>query len=594
MEKRIVLCIASLALFVVSVNSVEGSWLSGIPKADRAKLSSTFSSLKNIGDNIRVAHANAVLHEAQYARKARSLARLLDLSASSETLPALSDQRLLRWESARDLAEGRYGRAAKTGFESLSVLEARMRTEGAGFSAALSKSIPKLKREALASLIADLENRTASHPDCPPKAFSALRVAATSLSVKDKGRWALSLSTGLPQNVVTFFTDRLKESGEDRFAASLMLFKRALDTAASIKRILPAAAAAAWYVDSVYSRLPAPAAASLSSFVGVLLDSNPEAVVSVLAEFPDLDLAFSEWSALIWVAFQKNPASFQADFGLSPDSVKHALKKAWEIKGPSGTVSPEHEVLTPHAVRAAERMAVFAEGAVSDALLLGAFSTLRTDYDVLRAFRLGSRYEAARVRVATAFAAVLSSVEKSDLNPSLRSLRVQLDSDAYTDDAIVISYATLEGAPIRLDLFAPALAPALAKSLGRISESKKKEEAVFWLEERGIFFSLPCFARGIPPTAEELEILSDAGGFYPISKADGKADGRADGRADDRADISAATRNGFLRNLIAVDASRFGIPLRFVDSHLDVARKYAAMYSCAARYVELSRSKAGQ
>lgn len=550
----------------------EGAWLSGIPKNDRAKLSKSFAALKTIGDRIRDAHASAVRHEAQYARKARALS--FDPAASAESLQRVTDQRQLRWESARELAEGRYGRAGKSGFESLSVLEKQLEAEAASFSAVLGKHLPKLSNSALASLAADLEQRVSSHPDCPQAAFSVLRAEASVLSPAEKRRWVLSIASGLPRTAAASFPERLTESGDDRFSAALKSFHQTIEAALSVKVILPAAAAASWYVDSFFSPLPAPSAASFVSPIAMLAEADVQTVAAVLSEFPDLDIAFSEWSALIWVLHQRKPSLFQSEFGIEPELAKNALKKAWAIKAPASSMPPREASLTPQAVRAAERMAVFCEGPATDAEVLGAYALLRTDQDALFAFDSGARYSSARDRVSSLFGAALSAAEKGALPASPSFARV--GGASFTAPFVVIAYKSSEGVPLRLERSVPPLAFSLAKAMGFNGNAKKKEDAVPWLESRGVFFSLPCVAGGTPPGADEWDLLSENGAFYPLPAA---------------LRTGARFRYEVLRKRFSLDASRLGVPLRFVDSPLAPGRYYAAFASCAALYAHRARTR---
>ena len=583
------LCIAFAAAGVSVL--AEGTWLIDVPKAERAKISSAFSSLGAVQKKIRDDHAGAVRHEAQYAKKARFLARSLDIAAVSVSadeekrknlLELLTDQRRLRFESSLELSEGRYGRTGTAGFESAAALGTKLSADGGSFSAKLEKLLPKMRRPALASLISDFEARVAAHPDCPAATFAELKAAAAGLGPTDRRRWALALASGLPDALPAAFPERLKaERGDGQAAATpealffqvLDRFKMILETAAYMKAVLPAAAAASWYVDSLYAPIPPRAAAAVAAFTQTLSAANPEAVARATAEFPLLDEALSEYASIVWLVRRTNAEAFYVDFGAELRTVEDALRTVWRAK--TGTASPAEFDAAPKApaIRAAERMSMFLEGNPSNPEILSAFSELRTDAQALRAFADGVRYEAARSRVAEALAVAIVAAEQAA--GAVSSIPVHfLVSGASPFGPIIISAVSTDGRIVAPRLFATEFAASLAASFGhRVGE---ETAPAAWLTTRGVFFSIPCLARSSIPSPEELDALADGSSFYPPLAA----------RRGTEIAVS-----GLVLRLMAADAARIGLPFRFVASQNDLSRRVAVFSSGAGRYAEQRRPR---
>jgi len=540
----------------------EGQWLSEIPKAEQAKISASFKSLASKQKTLKADYDSAVRAEAAYARKARVLSRELDpdeAGGDEADRAALADLRRLRWESARELASRAYGRAGPKGFESAPVLEASLKKEGDVFSSLLSKHLSRLSRKALSSLTADLEARAAAHPDIPTKAFAALREAASSLGAADRRLWIGALAAGLPSPIWEAFVSRLPPAAgavPEAFAAALEAYSKQLEASTALRELLPAAAAAAWYSDSRIAPIAPAAAASLASFSLGGLDSAD--IKAVLAEWPELDLAFSEWSALLWLAFDRNPGALASDAGMDGRTAKAALKAAWMARS-EPAASAARSFGLPDA-RAAERMAVYAENVPDHSPLLSAFASLRLNAGALEAFAVGSRYAAARERVLEAYLAAESSVADSVGSSILSRAKGTLFG------RVLVSARSGDGRALAPERFVPSYAAAMSRALGRRGP---EAEASSWMEERGFHFVLPFLAEEVPPGPEELEALGDGLCFHPAKPG-------SPGAAAARADL--------IRSRIAGEAAKIGVPLRFVLGNADSGRSMAVFYSYAPRF----------
>jgi hypothetical protein len=565
----------------------EGAWLADVPKAERVKISSAFSSLGAIQKRIKEDHADAVRHEALYAKKARFLARSLDIAASAAAqdenerkslLESLGDQRRLRFESAVDLSERRYGRTGTAGFESAAALEAKLASEGAAFSARMGKLLPKMRRQALSALISDLESRTAAHPDCPKAAFGDLKSAAAGLGAADRRRWALALTPGLPGALPAAFPERLGLAGDGAapsaspdasFSQALERFKKTLETASAMKASLPAAAAASWYVDSIYGPFPPRAAASVASFAQTLSTAGAEAVARSTAEFPLLAEAIAEYASILWIVRRSDPGALSAEFGTDEKTVEDALRAVWRPAAvPSSGIGVEASPDLP-SIRAAERMAMFLEGDPADSDTLAAFAELRTDALALYAFSEGVRYGAARERVARALAAASAEAEKAAVAASRAPIPFLPQSSPFGP---IFVAAASDGRVVLPASFAPDYAGSLAASLGL--RSGDKTAAARWLASRGVFFTVPCLAESSAASPEELDALANGTCFYPAG--------------DSRGGAAAAA---LVARRMAADAARIGLPYGLVGSPEDSARRFAAFSSGAARYAGLRRSR---
>ncbi len=553
--------------------SAEGEWLSEIPKSSRPKTSAVFASLRKMQDRLLEDYVGAMDAEARYARKARSLARALDIaasggaSASAEQASALSDQRRLRWENARDLAEKRFGRAGPRGFESALVVEPLLKRDGQLLSAALQPRLARLSRKAFAALVSDLEDRTARGCECPPAAFAALRAAAASLPPPDRRLWALSLCSGLAEGPLDAFAGRLADPASggalpDAFAAALSSYEAVLSGAASAKPLLAAAAAAAWLVDSDGAPVLPAAAASALAASHSLAAAEPDRLGAALIEFPPLDRAFGEYASWLWVAYGTDAGKLLAVCGIEPETAKAALEKAWAARKPmpasSGDSAP-----TIAAVRSAERMAAFIESDPAQNDLLTAFATLRTDPSALRAFASGGRYADARGRVSAAYAPIAEAAAEAASGDG--SLVFSAVPDAFGPMPIA---ARENGTSVAPERFATVYALVAAGSLGRRNQDKDAADNVSWLESRGFLFTVPFLAETGEPDPFELEALGAGSVFFPPETKD---------------PLSAERRDANLRGRLRSAAAASGVPLRFVDSSGDVGERLAALYSCAAR-----------
>jgi hypothetical protein len=589
-ERLLLICFSSF-LALASSSAAEGAWLSAIPKAERTKTSSLFVSIGARLKKISEDHAGALRHEAQYAKKARFLARSLDLAsaaaeADSDAVSALTaslaDQRRLRWESAVDLAGRRYGRVGGAGFEAVGASEKRLEEDGAVLAGRIAKHLAKMRPASFSALLSDLESRAESHPDCPKTAFAALRAAAASLPPADRRRWALSLVSGLPRGPVAAFADLLPAGdaaalkaapSPGSFAAALAAYRDAMDAASALFPILPAAAALSWHVDVVYSPLPPQAAASAATGISVLSAVSVESLGLAAGEFPWLSSALSEYSSLLWIILKLDPAALSSAFGSGTREAEAALSSVWRMGAAEAAPVPELDL---NAVRAAERMAQYLEGDSSAAEILASFAALRDSPAAMEAFSIGQRYAPARRRIldvlAPAFEAAAASYGGAGSSPS-----PVLEAVPSVFGPFAVSVADSDGRHLAPARFGPQYALSLSGALGY--RGSEPAAAAAWLESKDIFLSIPCIVRSTPPSPEELDALADGSCFYPSPAS---------------SPTSATARNEFVRRRLAAEAALAGVPLRFVDSTSRAAERLAVLYSGPIRYRGLAARRSAR
>ncbi len=559
--------------FVVVPSDAETAWLAAVPKASRAALARRAGAVDTLVRILKEDYDQARTEEASYARQARRAASSATFSADD-----LYDQRRLRWESARDIAQGRYGRTGASGFVTAAEHETRLASEGAAFRQAVKSQIPRFKAAALNDFIADAENRMARLPSCPVAAFAELRGAAASLKDADRRRWAEALAAARPEELALPFSERLEAyrtapAGTDKFFAALLRFQDALAVRELFADALPSAAAAAWFVDRDTGRsaeFPAAAAASMASVFRTLADADEAAASRALRECPETSSALAETLSVSWLSFRRDPVAFSVSLALDQGIVKRALERAWRVARADDPVAeplPADPAALSAAVNAAEAAAA-ALGASSPEEALRAFAAFRSSGAAFGLFAASARYDAEKSRVAGAFIDALSAAEAAAAAETGRPL-VRVEPSLPIDPFALAALSYREErqgdlfkyAPVAPEAAAPRIALRLARDLGW--SGGDAAAAAAWLGDRGIAFTIPFVAAGGSLDAEQAALLEAGTAFYPAGRP-------------------TAARTAVLRDRLARTAAAAGIPLFFAESAAPAERTLVILASLAA------------
>lgn len=569
--------ILSLLLGFAAVPAdAETVWLAAVPKASRAALARRAGAVDSLVRVLREDYDQARSEEASYSRQARRAALSPTVSADD-----LHDQRRLRWESSRDIAQGRYGRTGASGFVTAAEQETRLVSEGAAFRQAVKAQIPRFKAAALNDFIADAENRMARLPRCPAAAFAELRGAAASLKDADRRRWAEALAAARTDELALPFSERLEAyraapSGSDKFLAALVRFQDALAARDLFADALPSAAAAAWFVDRDTGRsaeFPAAAAASIASVLRTLADADEAAASRAIREFPETSSALAETLSVSWLSYRRDPAAFSVSLALDQGIVKRALERAWRVARADDSAAAEPFPTEPAALSAAvnaAEAAAYALGASSPEDALRAFAAFRTSGAAYRLFASSPRYAAERSRIADAFASALADAEAAAAAEAGRPF-VRVDPSLPVDPfgIVALSYREaqpgdlLKPAPVAPESAAPPIALRLARSLGW--SGGDAAAAAVWLGGRGIAFTVPFVAAGGSPDPDQAALLEAGTAFYPAGRP-------------------TAARSAALHDRLSRAAAAAGIPLFFAESAAPSERTLALVASLAAAY----------
>lgn len=556
--------------------AAETVWLSAVPKASRAALARRAGAVDALARVLAEDYEQARTEEASYARQARRAAASPSVSADD-----LYDQRRLRWESARDISQGRYGRTGSAGFVTAAEQEARLAAEGASFRQAVRAQLPKFKAAALNDFIADAENRLSLLPRSPAAAFAELRVAARSLKDADRRRWADALAGARPEDLAAPFAERLEAyrtapADSDTFFAALARYQDALAVRDLFSDALPAAAASAWFVDRDTGRsaeFPAAAAASIASVFRLLADADEAELSRALREFPTVSAALAETLSVSWLVSRRSPSAFSAALALDQGLVKRAFERAWRVARADDPAAGEQIAAEAPDLRstvAAAEAAADAIGRSSPEDALRAFGSLRTSGAAFLLFAASPRYAQERFLISGAFAAALSAAEAAFAAETGRTLlRVPPNLPADPFGSVVLSYREERSAdlfkpvPAAPETFAPFLSSRLARDLGW--SGGDSTAAAIWLGERGVAFAIPFVAAGGPLDADQAALLETGAAVYPSGR-------------------KTAARAAAVRDRLARIAAAAGIPLFFAESAASADRTLAIVASLAAAY----------
>jgi len=598
-----VLLLALLMPLLASAQTVKiPAWLQFLPKADRTAAAKHVSSLETALGALVKDRSAAEEAEAAYARNARVLAAALDAYGTNPdqfrigafligkkdlsiaaARAELAFNRRLRWETARDLAENRFGHVEKEGLVSAAVLEERLGRAGRSLSELFAARIAKTAKKNLIPAVTALEDLIAGHPDCPAAAFADLRLRAASLDGAAYRSWCVALAGGSPRSLAA---DIPADSGtandaESAYRLARERFVEAYALRGALRTSLPAAAAAGWYVDVYGGADPVPAEAgpAIDSWLRQTALLDPAQLAATLREDPVLAQAMAELVSILWVASMRQEARFAAELGLDAKLLAPALGVVWtavhtpvpeaataetsalDVAAP-GSVQPV-PAIDLAAVLRADRFAEALSRTDGNLALVSAYFDLKGDTAAREAFLQGERYRAARQKLNLALDDWLIGALQAFFVQADRSGEFEHDSD-FPGGALVASIAlqqTLDDGRTVLIAQAPELArPAF-------------DDAALLLENGTVVLVPPGVvgARLLGPDEQAL-----VGDRLPYLG-------------------SALAADNWTNRRLAVLSARYGIPAALavgagtVDG--DALSRYAVLCSAGFRYAHFMRQE---
>jgi hypothetical protein len=465
-----------------------------VAAADRPKVAERWTALDAGVAGLAADRARAGEAERSYATASGVLAAALDAAGGfpsalaltlesagrtetrrGEVIVSLAEKRRLRWETARDLAEGGYGHAAAAGFVDAAAVAAALFKTGGELRGLLAAKVAGQNPAALRALAKALADRLSRHPDCPAEAFAALRAAAEGLPAPAYRAWLLALTETGPDFAASLAPADPAEPGAAAFNAALARYVTLVEVRRELSVVWPAAAAAAWYVDSTRpfpeaaaaesvaagadavlapaqdAGLPSPpseALASLAAFIVAVGRLDPEDVAAAVSADPAFAAAYVEAGGLVWLAAGRDPAGFAAAVGCSSEALRAAVEGLWSVgrlSAASVAVAPETRSFDYAAIALAETTSAAWSAIGDDAELVAkARSLASASPAVAAAIDRGKRYAPLRDRIDAVQRGYLAAAEL-ELSTLVRT------SAAFQGGQAALTAAGLGGAP-KLDL----------------------------------------------------------------------------------------------------------------------------------------------
>ncbi len=423
------------------------AWLLFLPKADRTTAARYAAAMEQaLGAMIRDRTA-AVAAEAAFARNARVLAAALDaygdtpdqfrigaflMGKNDLSILAARDElvfnRRLRWETARDLAENRFGHVEQAGLVTAASLEERLGRAGRSLAELFAARIAKSAKKSLVPAVTALEDLIAGHPDCPKAAFAELRLRAAALDAAAYRSWCVALAGGAPRSLAAELpvSPDAPDEPETAYWLARERFAAAYALRGALRSALPAAAAAGWYVDVYAGAEPVPAEArpAIEAWLRNAALLDPQRLAEQTREDPALAETLAELGSILWVASMRQEARFAAELGLDAKLLRPALDVIWAVVHTPVPKAATTDVAMPDTVKkvpAIDLRAVLRADQVADALngtddpsaLVDAYLTLQDDAAGRDAFLRGFRYQAVREKLNLALDSWLVEILKT-------------------------------------------------------------------------------------------------------------------------------------------------------------------------------------